>query len=356
MLWKRSGVAHEPESAMCHLREDGGELLSYLVTLAAPNERNSTNRPGREGKSGFPAMLGKISSYPKCYCQHKTTTPKLADIPFVRCELMELDQDSGLPLSDTVFWAARSTCFLSFISCYFQKEAQKKAVSPLSNHLGFFHLKIGTSRGSSWPRDRTQVSCTAGRFFTSWATREGQLSKFVITRFSTCIRARTHQTLIFVPSVLQWSQIALASLLTTQRHLSGLLGLLSMTSQHRWPRTPPWNCLPVASTGAFPRWSCSPDCSFGAPGPGLSVPYLLVLPGLGPASSLLPFFPSDRFHSVLHPQVFIPLWTHNLKFKWNSYGISLLLFSTELPNNRKANDIARGYFMVRNRSATKNKN
>ena len=29
-----------------------------------------------------------------------------------------------------------------------------------------------SSRGSSWPRDRTQVSHIAGRFFTSWATRE----------------------------------------------------------------------------------------------------------------------------------------------------------------------------------------
>ena len=28
------------------------------------------------------------------------------------------------------------------------------------------------SRGSSQPRDRTQVSCIAGRFFTSWASRE----------------------------------------------------------------------------------------------------------------------------------------------------------------------------------------
>ena len=28
------------------------------------------------------------------------------------------------------------------------------------------------SRGSSWPRNRTGVSCIAGRFFTSWATRE----------------------------------------------------------------------------------------------------------------------------------------------------------------------------------------
>ena len=29
------------------------------------------------------------------------------------------------------------------------------------------------SRGSSKPRDQTQVSCIAGGFFTSWATREG---------------------------------------------------------------------------------------------------------------------------------------------------------------------------------------
>ena len=27
-------------------------------------------------------------------------------------------------------------------------------------------------RGTSWPRNQTGVSCTAGRFFTSWATRE----------------------------------------------------------------------------------------------------------------------------------------------------------------------------------------
>ena len=31
---------------------------------------------------------------------------------------------------------------------------------------------IPFSRGSSWPRDQTRVSCTAGRFFTIWATRE----------------------------------------------------------------------------------------------------------------------------------------------------------------------------------------
>ena len=33
-------------------------------------------------------------------------------------------------------------------------------------------VAIPFSSGSSWPRDWTQVSCTAGRFFTLWATRE----------------------------------------------------------------------------------------------------------------------------------------------------------------------------------------
>ena len=35
-------------------------------------------------------------------------------------------------------------------------------------------VAIPFSRGSYWPRDRTQVSCIAGRFFTVWATREVQ--------------------------------------------------------------------------------------------------------------------------------------------------------------------------------------
>ena len=33
-------------------------------------------------------------------------------------------------------------------------------------------VAISFSKGSSWPRDWTQVSCIAGRFFTLWATRE----------------------------------------------------------------------------------------------------------------------------------------------------------------------------------------
>ena len=33
-------------------------------------------------------------------------------------------------------------------------------------------VAISFSKGSSWSRDQTQVSCITGRFFTNWATRE----------------------------------------------------------------------------------------------------------------------------------------------------------------------------------------
>ena len=36
-------------------------------------------------------------------------------------------------------------------------------------------VAISSSRGSFWPRDWTQVSCIAGRFFTVWATSEAPL-------------------------------------------------------------------------------------------------------------------------------------------------------------------------------------
>ena len=43
------------------------------------------------------------------------------------------------------------------------------------------------SRGSSRPRDRTGVSCIAGRFFTSWATRESSGGLVKIQISGTCL-------------------------------------------------------------------------------------------------------------------------------------------------------------------------
>ena len=44
-------------------------------------------------------------------------------------------------------------------------------------------VAISFSRGSSQPRDRTRVSCTAGKFFTDWATREGRSSGDKLPQF-----------------------------------------------------------------------------------------------------------------------------------------------------------------------------
>ena len=47
------------------------------------------------------------------------------------------------------------------------------------------------SRGSSQPRNRTQVSCIAGRFFTSWVTREAQeyWSSSLVAQMVKCLPA-----------------------------------------------------------------------------------------------------------------------------------------------------------------------
>ena len=74
---------------------------------------------------------------------------------------------------------------------------------PGSSFLGILQARILEwvanlfCRGSSWPRDQTRASSIAGRFFTSWATREAVLlqanyfisvslkKKFLVLIFST---------------------------------------------------------------------------------------------------------------------------------------------------------------------------
>ena len=55
-------------------------------------------------------------------------------------------------------------------------------------------VAIPFSTGSSWPRDQTQVSHFAGRFFTVWSTREAQngLRSFSLPRPRFCINRWLH--------------------------------------------------------------------------------------------------------------------------------------------------------------------
>ena len=43
---------------------------------------------------------------------------------------------------------------------------------------------ISFSRGSSWPRDQTRVSCIVGRRFTIWAIREEMILEIIFFHFS----------------------------------------------------------------------------------------------------------------------------------------------------------------------------
>ena len=50
------------------------------------------------------------------------------------------------------------------------------------------------SRGSSWPRAWTWVSCTAGRFFTTWAIREAQVGGVTWISITELNWAKLHAT------------------------------------------------------------------------------------------------------------------------------------------------------------------
>ena len=52
-------------------------------------------------------------------------------------------------------------------------------------------VAIPFSRGSSQPKDRTQVTHIAGRFFTSWATRDVMLRIFMQLMFRTVLSCKT---------------------------------------------------------------------------------------------------------------------------------------------------------------------
>ena len=68
-------------------------------------------------------------------------------------------------------------CILcAILSCSVMSNSLRPHQAPLSMRILQARIlkwaAIPFSRGSSYPRDQTQVSCIAGRFFTVWATRE----------------------------------------------------------------------------------------------------------------------------------------------------------------------------------------
>ena len=92
----------------------------------------------------------------------------------------------------SIVWLNIHTCTHSWLTkfCYLKVKllSHVQLCDPMDCSLpgfsihGIFQARvlewvaISFSRGSSWPRDQTQVSCIAGRRFTLWATREAHQS------------------------------------------------------------------------------------------------------------------------------------------------------------------------------------
>ena len=74
------------------------------------------------------------------------------------------------------------------------------------------------SRGSSWPSDRTQVSCIAGRRFTLWATREAPPKNL------------THDMVVDIASSLNWPEHEEIWVVTPALHIAVWPYLCSITS------------------------------------------------------------------------------------------------------------------------------
>ena len=77
-------------------------------------------------------------------------------------------------------WFPAPMCVLCVLSCSVMSNSLQPQVFQVPLSKAILQAKIlewvamPSSRGSSPPRDQTQVSHMAGRFFTIWATREAQ--------------------------------------------------------------------------------------------------------------------------------------------------------------------------------------
>ena len=98
-------------------------------------------------------------------------------------------------------------------------------------------VAISFSRASSWPKDWTQVSCIAGRFFTVWATQGSPLgSALNICQILDHCRARQIRTF-------RCPGLSFASRLSLWRSLLIFYSHYNKLSQAQWLKTLQFCCL-----------------------------------------------------------------------------------------------------------------
>ena len=130
--------------------------ITPLLTHPHPTHTQTTQYLRREGKGK--RGLREIERHEKCCCKahpHKSTISVLHGL-------------TSLPLWEA--WG--SECVKVAQSCLTFCNPMDYTVHRILQARILEWLAFPFSRGSSQPRDWTQVSCIAGGFFTSWATRE----------------------------------------------------------------------------------------------------------------------------------------------------------------------------------------
>ena len=91
-------------------------------------------------------------------------------------------------LSDSIVWQRLLCCteLLSHVQLFanpWTVALQAPLTVGIAQARILHWVAMPSCRGSSQPRDWTQVSCIAGRFFTSWATKEDQQRLLVLTKY-----------------------------------------------------------------------------------------------------------------------------------------------------------------------------
>ena len=118
---------------------------------------------------------------------------------------------------------------------------------PGSSIHGIFQAKvlervaISFSRGSSQPRDQTWVSCTAGRCFTFWATREAPVEKNLPAMQETQVWS-LHREDPLEEGMAPHSSILAWKILWTGEP-GGLQSTGSQRVRHNWEHLLPWNFI-----------------------------------------------------------------------------------------------------------------
>ena len=119
-------------------------------------------------------------------------------------------------------------------------------IPPGSSVHGVLHARIlewvaiSFSRGSSWPRDWTWVSCMAGRFFTDWVTREAKIKVKVTQSCPTLSDPMDYRVQgVLQARILEWVAFSLLQrIFPTQESIWGPLNCRWILYQLSYQRSP----------------------------------------------------------------------------------------------------------------------